>query len=77
MKKSFLAILATVFLSLNVYASEHMEHDHSKMINKMNYQAVGMDEVTLLQNGEEKKYCAPWDWALEASALSSKSRLIT
>jgi hypothetical protein len=31
----------------------------------------------MLMTGEEKKYCTPWDWALEAIALSSRGRLTT
>ena len=57
MKKSFLAIVAMLFLSLSIYASEHKGHDHSKMMKQMNYQAVPMNEATLLQDGDEKTFC--------------------
>ncbi len=56
MKKAFLVVCA-LLVSINLYASEHMGHDHSKMMQKMNYQAVNPNDATLLQEGDEKTFC--------------------
>lgn len=53
MKKTLL-IVVSMFLSLNIYASEHMQH---KMDKNPNYRAVPMSEATLVQKGEEKTFC--------------------
>lgn len=56
MKKAFLLLSSLLFM-VNIYASEHMEHDHSKMMAQMNYQAVPMNKATLVQEGDEKTFC--------------------
>ena len=56
MKKAFF-IVVSLLLTLNIYASGHEGHDHSKMMKKMNYQAVSAKDATILQKGDEKTFC--------------------
>lgn len=55
--KKVLFLVVSLLLTLNIYASGHMEHDHSKMMKQMNYQAVNPKDATMLQEGDEKTFC--------------------
>ena len=55
--KKVLLVVFSLLLSTNIFALEHMGHDHSKIMQKMNYQAVNPSDATLLQEGDEKTFC--------------------